>query len=519
MKISELEKKNFLAAAGADENSYIVINYKDNATDRPVTYKATVQELGKLLVDSLHLINYDTTNGKMLNTLAASNGAYTTTNIGQFINAEDRTKLDHAVTDTDNLAKADVATTVTNVEYSGTNKELTQTINNTTTRIVSLALLKTDMDLANVENKSGATIRSELTNTEVVNGLGYTPMNVNARGAANGVASLDQDGLVPAAQLPSYVDDVIEVANFDAMPSVGEANKIYVTLDTNLTYRWTGSVFTEISKSLALGETSSTAYAGDKGAIAYAHAVTNKGIAAESGLYKITTNSEGHVTAVTAVTKGDLTALGVLGEHQSLDGKVDKNGTDRLMTADEGTKLAGIAAGAEVNVQSDWSVSDNTSDAFIANKPTLGAAAAKAVDSSITNNSQSENLPTAAAVAAFVEGKGYGTYSKPSGGIPAADLASGVIPDVSGFYTKPVGGIPSTDLADTYLTSSDISGLASTTAPTFTTSITIGSTTLTEADLIALKSLLPLPDADGDYKITRATDGGDNVTYTWSALS
>ena len=69
-------------------------------------------------------------------------------------------------------------------------------------------------------------------------------------------------------------------------------------------------------------------------------------------------------------------------------------------------------------------------------------------------------------------------------------MASGVIPDVSGFYTKPVGGIPSTDLADTYLTSSDISGLASTTAPTFTTSITIGNTTLTEEDLIALKALL-----------------------------
>ena len=248
-------------------------------------------------------------------------------------------------------------------------------------------MLKTDMDLANVENKSGATIRSELTNTEVVNGLGFTPINVASRGVANGVATLDQDAKVPAAQLPSYVDDVVEYANFAALPSTGESGKIYITLDDNKCYRWGGSVFAEISASLALGETASTAYAGDKGAIAYAHAVTNKGIAAESGLYKITTNSEGHITAVTAVTKSDLTALGVLGEHQSLDGKVDKNGTDRLMTADEGTKLAGIATGAEVNVQSDWNVSDNTSDAFIANKPALGAAALKAVDSSITTNS------------------------------------------------------------------------------------------------------------------------------------
>ena len=490
MRISELNNKSFLGAAGAAENSYIIINYQDTNTDRPVTYKATLNELGKMLINNLGVVRYETQDGNILATLQNANGAYERVVVGQYITAADRTKLDNAVVTSDMTAKADVTTTVTNVEYNGTDKELDQTINGTTTRIVSLAMLKTDMDLANVENKSGATIRGELTNTEVVNGLGFTPINVASRGVANGVATLDQDAKVPAAQLPSYVDDVVEYANFAALPSTGESGKIYITLDDNKCYRWGGSVFAEISASLALGETASTAYAGDKGAVAYAHAVTNKGIAAESGLYKITTNSEGHITAVTAVTKSDLTALGVLGEHQSLDGKVDKNGTDRLMTADEGTKLAGIAAGAEVNVQSDWSVSDNTSDAFIANKPTLGAAAAKAVDSSITTNSQSENLPTAAAVATFVESKGYGTYSKPSGGIPAADLASGVIPDVSGFYTKPVGGIPASDLEQTYLTSSDISGLASTTAPTFTTSITIGNTTLTEEDLIALKALL-----------------------------
>lgn len=516
MKISELTNKSFLSGAGAAENSYVVINYQDSNTDRPVTYKATLNELGKMLINNLNVVRYETENGNILATLQTDNGAYERVVVGQYITAADRTKLDHAVTDSDNLAKADVATTVTNVEYSGTNKELTQTINNNTTRIVSLALLKTDMDLANVENKSGATIRSELTNAEVVAGLGYTPMNTAARGVANGVASLDQDAKIPAAQLPSYVDDVLEYANFEGLPSTGESDKIYITLNDNKCYRWSGSVFVEISQSLALGETASTAYAGDKGALAYAHAVTNKGIAAESGLYKITTNSEGHITAVTAVTKGDLTALGVLGEHQSLDGKVDKNGTDRLMTADEGSKLAGIAAGAKVNVQSDWSVSDNTSDAYIANKPSLGAAAAKAVDSSITTNSQSENLPTAAAVAAFVEGKGYGTYSKPSGGIPAADLASGVIPNVSGFYTKPVGGIPASDLAQTYLTSSDISDLAPTSAPVFTTSITIGNTTLTETDLIALKSILPLPDTDGEYTLVRSTES-DVITYTWTA--
>ena len=87
----------------------------------------------------------------------------------------------------------------------------------------------------------------------------------NSIGVPSGIATLDPDGKVPSSQLPSYVDDVIEVATLDELPATGEAGKIYVTKDTNLTYRWSGSKYVEISASLALGETSSTAYAGDKG--------------------------------------------------------------------------------------------------------------------------------------------------------------------------------------------------------------------------------------------------------------
>lgn len=84
-------------------------------------------------------------------------------------------------------------------------------------------------------------------------------------GAANGVATLNDSGTVPSTQLPSYVDDVLEYDTLSSLPAVGEMGKIYVTKDTNLTYRWTGSQYTEISKSLALGETNSTAYRGDLG--------------------------------------------------------------------------------------------------------------------------------------------------------------------------------------------------------------------------------------------------------------
>ena len=88
------------------------------------------------------------------------------------------------------------------------------------------------------------------------------------KGAANGVASLDSSGKVPASQLPSYVDDVVEYANLAAFPAAGESGKIYVAIDTGLTYRWSGSIYSEISQSLGLGTTASTAFPGDRGAAA-----------------------------------------------------------------------------------------------------------------------------------------------------------------------------------------------------------------------------------------------------------
>lgn len=88
---------------------------------------------------------------------------------------------------------------------------------------------------------------------------------ISTKGQPGGLAELDSTGKVPAAQLPSYVDDVLEFSTKDQFPQTGEAGKIYVAKDTNLTYRWTGTQYLEISQSLALGETPSTAYPGDKG--------------------------------------------------------------------------------------------------------------------------------------------------------------------------------------------------------------------------------------------------------------
>lgn len=96
-------------------------------------------------------------------------------------------------------------------------------------------------------------------------------------GVAGGVAELDDNGLILSSQLPSYVDDVLEYDSLGSFPASGEAGKIYVAKDSNLTYRWSGSGYVEISPSLALGETSSTAYRGDLGKTAYDHSQIKSG--------------------------------------------------------------------------------------------------------------------------------------------------------------------------------------------------------------------------------------------------
>lgn len=88
-------------------------------------------------------------------------------------------------------------------------------------------------------------------------------------------ATLDSSGHVPSSQLPSYVDDVIEgyysngkfySDSAKTKEITGEGGKIYTDLTTNKTYRWGGTAWVEISKSLAIGETAGTAYDGAKGA-------------------------------------------------------------------------------------------------------------------------------------------------------------------------------------------------------------------------------------------------------------
>lgn len=166
-------------------------------------------------------------------------------------------------------------------------------------------------------------------------------------GVANGVATLGADGKVPSGQLPSYVDDVLEFENKASFPAKGETGKIYVSKDTNLTYRWSGSAYVEISASLALGETSSTAYAGDKGKALAARltAVEEKATTNASNVSSVgtrVTNIENGTKAAGKATKlANARKISIAGDgtgSADFDGSADK--TINLTLAN-----SGVAAG------------------------------------------------------------------------------------------------------------------------------------------------------------------------------
>lgn len=101
------------------------------------------------------------------------------------------------------------------------------------------------------------------------------------KGAANGVAETDGNNKILSQHLPSYVDDVLEGTfesttifnDSEGNPLPLESGKIYVDINTNKTYRYTGTILAVISESIVLGETSSTAYRGDRGKQAYEHSL------------------------------------------------------------------------------------------------------------------------------------------------------------------------------------------------------------------------------------------------------
>lgn len=298
--------------------------------------------------------------------------------------------------------KADKSATVSSVAYNTTSKKITKTINGTTSDVVTAAKIVTDgggitshQDISGKVDKTttvnGHALSGNVSVSKSDVGLGNVTNDAQVKrsemGAASGVATLDSNGKVPSSQLPSYVDDVIEGYFYNSKfykesahttEITGETGKIYVDLSTNKTYRWGGSAYAVISETLALGETSSTAYRGDRGKTAYTHSQTTSG------------NPHN-------VTKSDV-GLGNVGNFKAVSTVASQGLTD----TEKSNARTNIGAGTS-------SFSGSYND--LSNKPTIPAAAANGtytvktlVGSTTTNVSDFTANQSSADDVTFVQG-------------------------------------------------------------------------------------------------------------------
>ena len=199
-------------------------------------------------------------------------------------------------------------------------------------------------------------------------------------------------GTVPADCLPSYVDDVLEYASLNDFPATGESGKIYIAIDTGKTYRWSGTTYTVISETLALGETSGTAYYGDKGKIAYDHSQLTSGnphnvTATDIGLGNVENTKLSTWAGSTNITKLGTIATGTVPlAHIS--------GADDLKKIEALTGTSGLLKKTAANTwaldTADYSLSTHTHTTSIAsstgtNKITLAANSKYAISAGGTN--------------------------------------------------------------------------------------------------------------------------------------
>lgn len=211
-----------------------------------------------------------------------------------------------------------------------------------------------------VEMDDGTTLEEKITS---VNNTLDKKIDSSLIGTNNGIAELDANGFVPSSQLPSFVDDVIEGYFYNnefynesehTTTIAGESGKIYIDLSTNKTYRWSGSAFVVISETLALGETSSTAYRGDRGKIAYDHSqVTHAPSNAEA-------NQNAFSSVVVYNSKNQSTSIA---SSYPTDNITFKAGDNVDLNLDKNSKTITISSGAN---------DANTSISYVSGQATCG---------------------------------------------------------------------------------------------------------------------------------------------------
>ena len=237
-------------------------------------------------------ITPDATNDAV--TIAAKDTTYSdvTTSAHGLMSAADKTKLDTVATGANKtVVDSALSSTSTNpVQNKIVNSALAEKV--PSTRTVNGKSLAANISLTASDvgaSASGHTHDDRYYTESEINSKLAGKANSSHKHAAADITSVNASaitGIIPAANLPSFVDDVLEgyygsdgvfYKNYDTSTKkysdayTGETGKIYVNLNDNKNYRWSGSAYVVVSETIALGETSSTAYRGDRGKVAYDH--------------------------------------------------------------------------------------------------------------------------------------------------------------------------------------------------------------------------------------------------------
>jgi hypothetical protein len=248
-----------------------------NSTTFTVDGEPIVLETGKIYVSTNTHLTYRYTGSELiqLSTVAETDPVFVNSPANNIAN-QDITNWNEAYS-WGNHANAGYLTNSSQVitDLGNTTSTLTSNLGNLTNSVSDLSntvstingsyLTADSTTITNIINTANQTTTDLSNLTNVV----ANKVNTSLLGAVNGVATLDEAGKVPSSQLPSFVDDVLEYADLAGFPETGESGKIYIAIDTGLTYRWSGTIYVEISQSLALGNTSATAFRGDLGKEAY----------------------------------------------------------------------------------------------------------------------------------------------------------------------------------------------------------------------------------------------------------